>query len=302
MVFWFGGPKQVAETEAEDEIERVYHEIKQSLRVSGINLNFRTWAGFEKFFLLMWDAMRPLAETWAFENAADEIRRESVNLAGKLGKIDAKAQVNLGESQKYQIKKALALYHYINPKLLVFTAKVKQALAGETPQSSESPTNTVFIERGIPVPMYPMEMIAAEPEDKRLAAIFEDIKDTLSLSSINSDYRTLGLWPDYLDAAWHELKPIVLAEAYQKASDQLRETAREQAKALPAISLSKQQIEDLGEDTDEILETTEKFEQLLPSLMINISLLSLDWKPADVLLTSPFPAESKPTGQGGTGR
>lgn len=129
MVFGFGKPKSISETEAEGEIERVYHEIKQSLRVSGINLNFRTWAGFDKFFPLMWDAMRPLVETRGFEDAADKVRNQSVNLAGKLGKIETMA--SLGESQKYQIGKAHELYHYINPKLLVFTSKVKQALEGE---------------------------------------------------------------------------------------------------------------------------------------------------------------------------
>ncbi len=46
----FGKQKQVTEYEAAGEIERVYHEIRQSLRVTGINLNFRTWAGYEKFF------------------------------------------------------------------------------------------------------------------------------------------------------------------------------------------------------------------------------------------------------------
>ena len=49
-MFGFGKPKPVKEIEATGEIERVYHEIKQSMRVSGINLNFRTWAGFDKFF------------------------------------------------------------------------------------------------------------------------------------------------------------------------------------------------------------------------------------------------------------
>jgi len=126
MVFGFGKPKLVKETQATGEIESVYHEIKQSMRVSGINLNFRTWAGFAKFFPAMWDAMRPLVETRAFEHAADEIRRESVGFAGKLGKIEAKSKVHLGESQKYQIIKALELYHYINPKLLVFTSNVKK--------------------------------------------------------------------------------------------------------------------------------------------------------------------------------
>ncbi len=299
MVFGFGKPKPVREIEAEGEIERVYHEIKQSMRASGINLNFRTWAAFEKFFPAMWDRMRPIVETGAFEHGADEIRSESVGFAGKLGKIEAKSKVHLGESQKYQIVKALELYHYINPKLLVFTSKVKQALEDESQEGIQYAENTELIERGIPLKMYPMEMIGEDPEDERLAKIFEDIKETLSLSSINSDYRTLALWADYLEAAWNELKPIVQTDEYKKASDNLRTAAQNLASRLPAIALSKKQVEDLGEDADEILKTTEKFERLLPSLIINISLLSLEWKRAEELFESPFPAETRKQFQGG---
>lgn len=291
-MFGFGKPKQVAETEAGGETERVYHEIKQSLRVSGINLNFRTWAGYEKFFPVMWDRMRPVAETRAFETAADQIRAASVKAAATLGAIDAKNNVRLGESQRYQIKKALELYHYINPKLLILTAKVRQELAGETNQAETPEPGAERIERGVPARMYPMEMVASEPDDERLAAVFEDIKATLELSSINSDYRTLGLWPDYLEAIWSELKPIVQTDAYQSASDELRETARRLAAGLPAIRLAKKDIEALGEDADEILQTTEKFEKLLPSLIINVSLIALEWDPAAALFDSPFPAEA----------
>lgn len=67
MVFGFGKPKPVKETEAGGEVERVNHEIKQNMRVSGINLNFRVWAGFEKFFPLMWNRIRPVVETRQFE-------------------------------------------------------------------------------------------------------------------------------------------------------------------------------------------------------------------------------------------
>lgn len=302
MVFGFGKAKPVKESEATGEVERVYHEIKQSMRVSGINLNFRTWAGFEKFLPLMWDAMRPLVETRAFEDAADQIRAVSVGLAKDLGKLDAPSRVDLGESQQYQIKEVLRLYHYINPKLLVFTSKVGQALAGENATKRQAAhEKSELIERGIPAKMYPMEMVPEDPLDERLAAIFEDIKETLSLSSINSDYRTLGLWTDYLEAAWDALKPITQTERYREASDRLREISRELSVNLPPVSLSKQQVEDLGEDADEILKTTEKFELLLPSLIINISLLSLDWKPAEGLGKSPFPAASRQNKTGGLG-
>jgi hypothetical protein len=123
-MFGIGKQKQVSEWQAEGEIERVYHEIKHSLRVSGINLNFRTWAAFDKFLPVMWDSLRPLVETRWFEDAADNIRAEAVSIAEALDRINARSQVQLGESQRYQIKAALDLYHYINPKLLVLTSIV----------------------------------------------------------------------------------------------------------------------------------------------------------------------------------
>jgi|GEM_PF-6708524 len=68
-MFGMGKPRPVDEYEARGETERVYHAIRQTLRVTGVNLNFRTWAFFERFFPVMWDAIRPNAETRAFEEA-----------------------------------------------------------------------------------------------------------------------------------------------------------------------------------------------------------------------------------------
>jgi hypothetical protein len=211
-------------------------------------------------------------------------------MAGQLGKPDTRNQAQLGESQSYQIQKALDLYHYINPKLLVLTSVVRLALIGE-----QEPAKGVseLIERGVPAKVYPMEMVSDEPEDERTKQIFEDIKRTLSLSSINSDYRTLALWPDYLAAAWNGLKPTVQRAEYTKAADELRETARKLALSLPyPIDLSMDKVKETGED-EEVLRTTESFERLLPGLIINIALLELDWQSAEALSSSPFPAERR---------
>jgi hypothetical protein len=48
--------------------------------------------------------------------------------------------------------------------------------------------------------------------------VFRDIKKTLGLSQINSDYRTLALWPDYLEAAWKGLKPVTQSDEYRQAA------------------------------------------------------------------------------------
>ncbi len=301
-MFGSSKPKPIDEREAQGETERVYHEIRQTLRVTGVNLNFRTWASFERFFPVMWDAVRPNAETRAFEEAADRVRAEAVRAADRLGRIGAAAAAGLGESQSYQVRAALELYHYVNPKLLVLTSAVRMALEGEPVGGGESGAAERIV-GGAPGRMYPMEMVSEEPDDEQTAAIFADIQETLGLSQVNSDYRTLALWPDYLEAAWQGLKPISQGAEHREAADALRELARSEARALPyRVALSREQVGALGEDADTVVQTTERFEQLLPGLILNVALLALEWRDADELTRSPFPvdlASSGTTSQGG---
>ncbi|MEW6160482.1 MAG: halocarboxylic acid dehydrogenase DehI family protein, partial [Verrucomicrobiota bacterium] len=100
-------PKSIAEHEADPVTEQIYHDIRQTLRVTGVNLNFRTWAGFKKFFPRIWEALRPCAETRAFEEAADLLRREAVLQAGAFHRLDAVSGRNYGASRSHQIQAAL---------------------------------------------------------------------------------------------------------------------------------------------------------------------------------------------------
>lgn len=290
-------PKPIPEHEAEGEIEQIYHEIRQVLRVTGVNLNFRTWAGFDKFFPIMWRAMRPNLETRAFEHASDRVRAQAAEAAVSIGKVNAAEQALLGPSQSYQVRAALLLYHYINPKLLVLISAVRLALDEE--QSAEADINSApeLIQRGIPPQMYPMEMIEENPGNKRVKQVFDDIKKTLSLSSLNSDYRTLGLWPSYLASSWERLKPVTQTEFYHEASGRLRDTAGQLSRHLPyPILLCRKQIEEAGENVEAVVKTTEQFEKLLPPLILNMALLAQDWISREQLTASPFPAPIRQIG------
>jgi hypothetical protein len=191
-------------------------------------------------------------------------------------RLNALENVRLGESQRYQVQAALDLYHYVNPKLLVLTSAVRLAVDGET-IGGGSAQDVERIERGEPPGMYPMELVAEEPDDERLSNLFDDIEKTLGLSTINSDYRTLGLWPDYLGAAWGKLKPLVGDASHKEAADEVRETARASARALPfRVELSRERLADSGEDIDEVVNKTQKFEEILPPLILNIAFFQLD--------------------------
>ena len=282
-------PSPVDEHGATGETARIYHDIRQTLRVSGVNLNFRTWAGFDRFFPRMWKAMRGVAGSGAFESAADDIRSEAVPLASALPSLGGAGKNDLGEGQQAQIKAALELYHYINPKLLVFTSIVSQAL--EQRSASAIVLNETRLPRGVPPGMFPMEMVDERPSDPQIRKLFQDIKQTMNVTAVNSDYRTLAMWPDYLDGAWRALKPMVKSPAYQNAATTLGATATSRARELVRhVALDRNQVARSGEDVTAVVQTTAQFERLLPPLILNIATISLDWWPADELVRSPFSA------------
>lgn len=287
-----GKPTPVAEHEARGEIERVYHEIRQTLRVSGVNLNFRTWAAYGDFLPLMWDALRPNLETLHFQQTADRVREAAAGAAQPFVPLAARRAADLGESQAYHVLASLDLYHDVNPKLLVLTSAVLMSLEGEQIAGSKEPTTQIA--RGVPPTMAPMEMEDEKPDDGDLEAIFGDIRETLSLPSINSDYRTLALWPTYLEQMWQRLKPIVQREEYLQAADRLRELSRSLASGLPhPVPLDRAAVEEAGGEADTLIELTRRFEQLLPGLIINISLCLSDWRSGEALAESPFPAPER---------
>ncbi|RJP14837.1 MAG: hypothetical protein C4520_21070 [Candidatus Abyssobacteria bacterium SURF_5] len=294
MVFGLSRKKQIDEYEAEGEVERIYHEIRQTFRVSGINLIFRTWARYDKFFLVLWNSIRPNAGTRLFEDAADSVRAQAVLRAGRLDRLRVPANVSLGESQAYQLKAALDLYHYINPKLLVMASAVRLSLTGgRVRETIEGAKFLEMIERGVPEKMYPMEMISEDPKEERINELFADIRQVLNLPSINSDYRTLALWPDYLIEAWKRLRPMIGRQDYVEAAEEVRQVARDSAGRLPYPVISREQLEELGEDAGEITQITEKFEDILAPLIINIALFQLDWHDRRQLVLSPFPAAAR---------
>lgn len=92
------------------------------------------------------------------------------------------------------------------------------------------------------------------------------------------------------------MKPVVTRDDFRAAADRLRENAREHARRLPyPIALTREHVRDVGEDDGQFVAMTQRFEQLLPALILNIALLSVDAQGEQACLASPFPASGKQT-------
>lgn len=291
-----GARKPVTEQSASERVDKIFQELKQSLRVTGVNLNFRAYAAYEAFFPAMWEAMRPNVETRAFEDASDHLRAEAVHAAAGMERLSVLARAQLGESQAFQAESALLLYHYINPKLLIFQAALAKALEQDTPEPrAAAPAGSPeLIERGAPARMPPMEMIEEPADDPSARRALADMKRTLNLEELHSDYRTLALWPKYLTAAWQRMKPMVKTDGYDTTCVRLGELARRLCDQLPyPIELRRDALAASGEDMDAVLADTKRFEAALPGLILNVSLLVLDWQAPELARRSPFPAKAR---------
>jgi hypothetical protein len=140
-------------------------------------------------------------------------------------------------------------------------------------------------------------MVDERPGDRRLRELFDDITHTTGADTINGDYRTLALWPEYLHAAWRGLKPVIATGLYRAAADDLRARARALTATLPyPVPLSPEHLGDAARERGAALQKTEQFERLLPELVLNMALLKLELAPPERALASPYPPAYRTSG------
>lgn len=110
-----------------------------------------------------------------------------------------------------------------------------------------------------------------------MQALYADIRGTLGLPFINTDYRAFARWPSYFDLAWKDIKPAIQSDDYESATSRIHRKAISLALSLPNTSqVSATQLQNAAEtdaDLQEILSVVQLFQWLLPGLALNVALL-----------------------------
>ncbi len=105
--------------------------------------------------------------------------------------------------------------------------------------------------------------------------LYEDIKATLGLPFVNTDYRALARWPSYFTTAWAELKPQIDTPAHEQAIATVHDKAVSLILGLsnPTGLTSADLIAAAETDGDPtaILDTVRLFQWLLPGLLVNVA-------------------------------
>ena len=120
-------------------------------------------------------------------------------------------------------------------------------------------------------PVFILEDEAPAPIRK----LYDDIKRSLDLPYVNSEYRGFARWPDFLQSLWSALKPVVQSPIYLESQSGIRETAWSLLHELPPVGgLSTEELNEAGVDEDEVSDVarlTDLFLRNFSGMALNVS-------------------------------
>ena len=277
--------RPVPEHRADEQLAGVYRDLKTTLGVPWVGVIVQAVAYYRPFFLEVWRQLRPIAATHMFEEAGEEVRRLARDRMASAFAVPSHAAsleaAGYSEKELGEIHGTLEVFEYGNPKYLILaTAMAESLVKGRTLGSAgraDSPDRLArpLIQRLDAIP----PMIEEHHASEDLRALYADIKRTVNLPFVNSDYKAMARWPSYLACAWPSLKPVIADPAYAGVRELVHNRALDIVDRFPfpyrmdrgaasAAGLSRPSI-------DELCRAIVLFQWLLPGLILNVTYFSL---------------------------
>src|SRR5207244_13006699 len=126
-----------------------------------------------------WNALRPLVELRAFEEAADDLRARAARAAVELGCPLIETQLawaGYDHDQIDQVRQTVDVFHYQNAKLLLLAAALQRAFDPSSPaRSCPNGRALMKLPRGVPEQMPELQLVP-ETADGVLARCFAQMR------------------------------------------------------------------------------------------------------------------------------
>ena len=266
----------VPEYAADEELLVRYEAMKQTFRVPWMGVVGMAHAHFRRFYDKLWEGLEPIARSRSFLEACGKMRAETEGAVAFSLPVPKLTQrlLDIGYAAREidEIRDLLEVFSHGNYPYLLLATFSRYLLAGgalknalETEAAANEPVSSAS------------KLVLMEPHhvDLPTQTIYADIRATLNLPFVNTDYRALARWPSYFNMAWTDLKPLVRKPAHALLSQRLHGTAVVAIRELPnptALSSSALLIAaEADASVEEVRGMVELFQWLLPELAVNVA-------------------------------
>lgn len=225
---------EVRPEEADEGTLRVYEGVRERLRVPFVNFLFRMLANYPAYLDLAWGKLEPYLLSRRFELAADELRARA--LPEPVPELAGADWDGLGDLER--IRLFTDTIHYVLPKLLLVASAFDEGLGGAPGAEGCTPENVVS--PGVAEGTIALPMIASEEAAGKTRRIFEEIRERHGHPGVASYYRAIGRWPEFLEAAWERVGPLVGSVPYEETKRGLLERSQEVVGEFPLTRANRQ--------------------------------------------------------------
>ena len=263
-------------------IRAIYDDTRHRLRLPWVGALFQGYAMYPAYLNLAWNAVKDSIETPQFDADAAAIAALADVAAADLYTPSYTARdIAAMNVDVYAIQDVIDAFRVGNPRLLLVATALRRAYVegpagganapwASLPDSADETMEDVRVKRAI------VEMVDPDAAPERVKRVFDDITGTLGLPLVNSDYRAMALWPDYLERAWRDVKGPVGTPAYAEARVQLSRLAAESVDrfAYPVMA-TRAAARNAGvpeDQLDNLAAILRLFADLLPGLILNVAM------------------------------
>jgi Halocarboxylic acid dehydrogenase DehI len=272
-----GKPVLVHEHEAGERVKPVFDDIKASLGVPLVNVVFQAYATHPQFLELHWKAAKPIVESEEFFNLAERLRAEAYTRMHNYFSIpdlcERMTDLSFSAGARHELTDVVELFNYNNPLLLLLVAAQMQAFDKAVGRQNPVHPASHLVYAQKPV------LVDEEKAPSPIKKVYEDIKRTLAVPVVSTDYRAMARWPDFLADYWAVLKPLAQSPLYKEHCQAMRASALALANELPQpFQLTVAQLQDAGlsdDDVEAAVRITEVFVRVLSGLVLNVAVAKI---------------------------
>ena len=259
---------------APPEVQTCLSDIQDTLGIPWKPANWRAYASHPPVMQLFWERLKPVTQTESFLEAAIDITEQVYR---DINDWYQPHQIDLDEAQRRQIQRELNAFSFGNPQLLIQQVALSRTLAGEVVGQD----GNADMRRGPNAYRHPEIQLVGQSaqEISALQQVYRDIKQTLNVPIVNSDYQALARWSTFFISAWEDIKRWRDRPEYQLLKQAIVQRAEEAASGLhPAVVIGEAEVRDRldnPEDFAQIQQAVQMFTDILPELIIQDALFHL---------------------------
>ena len=254
-----------------------YEDTKQVLQVPWMGVVTMAYTHYPTFFDELWRGVKPLCKSRpfveAFMNLRDYVESQTAEL-NPSSIVERITTEGYAPREIDAIRQVNTVFSHGNQLYLLIATIARHLL--EIGDMGGSGDAEPFKGRHAPDTTVPFMLMEYHHADEPTRAVYDDIKATLKLPFVNTDYRAFARWPSYFALAWNDLRGKVGKTLHEDITQACHDRAAKlAANELPnpgnLSSKALRQAAEADASLDEIIRVCQLFQWLIPGLIVNVA-------------------------------